>query len=60
MKKKIFNLLNKKIISKQLIISVIGMGYVGLTLALLFGKKFKTIGLDISKIKIANLKKKKD
>jgi len=60
MKKKIFNLLNKKIISKQLIISVIGMGYVGLPLALLFGKKFKTIGLDISKIKIANLKKKKD
>ena len=49
MQKKIFDSINKKIISKKITISIIGMGYVGLPLALLFGKKFKTIGIDISK-----------
>ena len=28
---------------------IIGMGYVGLPLAIEFGKKFKTIGFDINK-----------
>jgi len=60
MQKKIFESINKKIISKKITISIIGMGYVGLPLALLFGKKFKTIGIDISKKKIEYLKKKKD
>ena len=43
MENSIFNLLRKKISSNKIVISVVGMGYVGLPLALLFGKKFKTI-----------------
>ena len=34
-------------------IAVIGLGYVGLPLAIEFGKKYKTIGFDLSKEKIA-------
>lgn len=38
-------------------ISVTGLGYVGLTLAAAFGKKENVIGFDISKRRIAELKK---
>ncbi len=41
-------------------ISVIGLGYVGLPLALAFGKYFKTIGYDINNDRIRNLKKYRD
>ena len=34
-------------------IAVVGLGYVGLPLAVEFGKKYKTIGLDLSASKIA-------
>lgn len=34
-------------------IAVVGLGYVGLPLAVEFGKKFKTIGYDLSKAKVA-------
>ena len=34
-------------------IAVVGLGYVGLPLAVEFGKKFRTIGLDLSAEKIA-------
>jgi UDP-N-acetyl-D-galactosamine dehydrogenase len=34
-------------------IAVIGLGYVGLPLAVEFGKKFKTIGYDLSEAKVA-------
>jgi UDP-N-acetyl-D-galactosamine dehydrogenase len=37
-------------------IGIIGLGYVGLPLAVEFGKKYKTIGLDINKKRIAELK----
>ena len=37
-------------------ISIIGLGYVGLPLAIEFGKFFETIGFDISKTKIEELK----
>ncbi len=46
----------KKLNSNKLIITVVGLGYVGLPLALLFGQKFKTFGIDISKEKINYLK----
>jgi UDP-N-acetyl-D-galactosamine dehydrogenase len=36
-------------------IAVIGQGYVGLPLAVEFGKKFKTIGFDINQLRIAEL-----
>ena len=38
-------------------IAVIGLGYVGLPLAVEFGKKYSTTGFDISETRIADLKK---
>ena len=37
-------------------IAIIGLGYVGLPLAIEFGKKFKVLGFDISKTRIEELK----
>ena len=36
-------------------IAIIGLGYVGLPLALAFSKKFKVLGYDISKTRVINL-----
>ena len=44
-------------VKKDFSISVVGLGYVGLPLALEFGKQFKTIGFDLSKAKIKSYKK---
>jgi len=41
-------------------ISIIGLGYVGLPLAVEFGKKFETLGFDISSKRISELRKKID
>ena len=41
-------------------VAVIGLGYVGLPLAIGFGKKLPTIGFDISKSRVASLKTAKD
>jgi UDP-N-acetyl-D-galactosamine dehydrogenase len=41
-------------------IAIIGLGYVGLPLALAFGEKFNTIGFDINKIRIKELQNKND
>ena len=41
---------------KDLQISIIGLGYVGLPLALAFSKKFKVNGFDINKKRIDDLK----
>ena len=41
-------------------IAVIGLGYVGLPLAVEFGKKFKTIGFDINSNRVAELRRGKD
>ena len=38
-------------------IAIIGQGYVGLPLAIEFGKKYKSIGFDINKSRIDQLKK---
>ena len=38
------------------IVAVVGLGYVGLPLAVEFGKKYETIGYDLSEAKIANYK----
>ncbi len=38
------------------IVAVVGLGYVGLPLAVEFGKKFETIGFDLSDSKITNYK----
>ena len=41
-------------------IAIIGLGYVGLPLALAFGEKFSTIGFDIKKSRIKELQNKND
>jgi UDP-N-acetyl-D-galactosamine dehydrogenase len=41
-------------------IAIIGLGYVGLPLAVEFGKKYQTIGFDINKTRIRELKKGTD
>ncbi|MBT8269958.1 MAG: nucleotide sugar dehydrogenase, partial [Bacteroidia bacterium] len=41
-------------------IAVIGLGYVGLPLAVEFGKKYKTIGFDIDRARVVELKKGQD
>lgn len=38
------------------VVAVVGLGYVGLPLAVEFGKKFETIGYDLSEAKIASYK----
>ena len=42
------------------LIAIIGLGYVGLPLALAFGEKFNTVGFDINKDRIKELQKKND
>ena len=46
--------------SSDLLIGVIGLGYVGLPLSVELGKKYKTIGYDINKQRINNLRNKID
>lgn len=41
-------------------IAIIGLGYVGLPLAVEFGKKFKTVGFDINQARIEELMQGKD
>lgn len=41
-------------ISKNTVVAVVGLGYVGLPLAVEFGKKYRTIGYDLSQAKISN------
>lgn len=47
-------------ISNETIVAVIGLGYVGLPLAVEFGKKYKTIGFDLSEPKIASYRECRD
>ena len=42
------------------VIAVIGLGYVGLPLAVAFGKKFKTVGYDLSERKVASYREGRD
>lgn len=44
-------------ISKDTVVGVIGLGYVGLPLAVEFGKKYKTIGFDLSEDKVTSYHK---
>ncbi len=44
-------------VEKQFTIGIIGLGYVGLPLAVAFGKKFKVIGLDVNRKRISALKR---
>ncbi len=58
MNKKEINLLKKRIEKKQIKVGIIGLGYVGLPLALCFAKKgFEVIGVDIAKNRIDKINK---
>ncbi|MEZ5197532.1 MAG: nucleotide sugar dehydrogenase [Bacteroidales bacterium] len=50
----------QKLINKEAKLSLIGLGYVGLPIALEFGKKISVIGFDISKERVDMMKAKKD
>ena len=41
-------------ITENKVVAVVGLGYVGLPLAVEFGKKFRTLGYDLSEAKIAS------
>jgi len=53
------SILNMKIRDRKACIGVLGLGYVGLPLALLFSRRYNVIGFDIDKEKINMLKNKK-
>ena len=42
--------------NKEIKIAIIGLGYVGLPLAIEFGKKYQTIGFDINQSRVSELK----
>jgi UDP-N-acetyl-D-galactosamine dehydrogenase len=46
----------EKINDKSVVIGVVGLGYVGLPLAVEYGKKYRTIGFDINEKRIFELK----
>ncbi len=50
----------QEIIEKKKLVAVIGMGYVGLPIALEFAKKTRVIGFDINESKISSLKNQTD
>jgi UDP-N-acetyl-D-galactosamine dehydrogenase len=52
--------LMRKMEDHKLVIGIIGMGYVGLPLAVEFGKKYSTIGFDISINRVKELESGKD
>ena len=43
----------QKLLDKQIKMAVVGLGYVGMPLALAFGEKFRVIGFDRNAEKIA-------
>ena len=46
--------------SEQSVVAVVGLGYVGLPLAVEFGKRFRTIGYDRARERVEELKRGKD
>jgi UDP-N-acetyl-D-glucosamine/UDP-N-acetyl-D-galactosamine dehydrogenase len=51
------NNLKSRIQDRESKIGIIGLGYIGLPLAIEFGKKYSTVGFDINKNRIGELKK---
>jgi UDP-N-acetyl-D-galactosamine dehydrogenase len=47
-------------LSADITLAVVGLGYVGLPLAVEFGKKFKTIGFDLAEAKVAAYRQYRD
>jgi UDP-N-acetyl-D-galactosamine dehydrogenase len=55
-----YHFLRKKIEQKKALVSIIGLGYVGLPLLIELSKHYETIGYDKDITKINNLKRRKD
>ena len=53
-------MLTDKCLSNNPRICVVGLGYVGLPLAIEFSKKYETVGFDINPIRVKELKTGKD
>ena len=51
---------NDQLTKEKYNIAIVGLGYVGLPLAIEFSKKYKTIGFDINTARVNNLKKGSD
>ena len=49
-----------KLVSKEATLAVIGLGYVGLPIALEFARKIKVIGFDINKKRIEMMRNQVD
>lgn len=47
-------------VSENTVLAIVGLGYVGLPLAVEFGKKYRTIGYDLSDVKINAYRKHED
>lgn len=47
-------------LSQGSVVAVVGLGYVGLPLAIEFGKKYKAIGFDLSEAKVASYREYHD
>jgi UDP-N-acetyl-D-galactosamine dehydrogenase len=47
-------------VEKEVIVAVVGLGYVGLPLAVEFGKRYRTIGYDLAESKIASYRDYQD
>ena len=56
----IYSDISKKIMTNDLKIGVIGLGYVGLPLALAFSKQFQVIGYDINFKRVVELDNQQD
>ncbi len=50
----------KKLIKKDAVLSVVGLGYVGLPIALEFAKKIKVVGFDIREDRVEMMRRHKD
>ena len=50
----------QKLLKKEAVLSLIGLGYVGLPIALAFAKKIKVIGFDIHAGRVEMMKKNTD
>ncbi len=54
------NLIYSQLVNKETKLAVIGLGYVGLPIALEFAKKIKVVGFDINQARVDLMRNKKD
>ena len=52
--------LHERLLSKQATLSVVGLGYVGLPIALAFAKRLRVVGFDINETRVAMMKRGED